>query len=152
MYPEDDYLRALGKAHYAFTYYEWEIAYVVDYLTKVREPSTSYFHGDPELNGPSISLALGAALTAVRPILDQELHDRVLEMQRRYDDVWRRRATLTEAHPFTDANAKQRLGHYAERHWTPEKLAAFVSLVEDESRVAGGISDELKALVHRRGQ
>ena len=146
MYPESEYLLAVGKAYYAFAYYERIIAYAIDYLGKLKDSNSCFLDGEPKprLEGDKIAKRLRADVEA---LLSGPLRDRALEVHGKYDHLRKRRNYLLHAHPLTDDKGKQRLGHREELHWTLDKLSTFTAQVEAASRVADAVSHDFKTLL-----
>lgn len=150
MYPESDYLLAIGKAYYAFSYYEWGVAYLVDYLGKLRDPNTCFFWGEPKLLGSAIAKALRSGIESSCDKLGETLTTDARTTHDVYVRLSRDRNHLVHAHPFTDAEHKQRLGHNEERHWSFERLAAFTTDVEMASASCGIVQDAVRRLLQTK--
>jgi hypothetical protein len=136
---EPEYLEAIGKAVYVFARVEWNIIWIVaklkpDYFNETRSP-------DQKLTS-TITKDLWAALAAATS-LDTAMRARITSAVREFERLTKRRNHLVHAHPFTDAEGKQRLGKTEERHWSMEKIRTLIAELEASDRETGGLVHSL---------
>jgi hypothetical protein len=138
---EPEYLQALGAAVYVFARVEWNVMYIVERLRPGYLMETNENGKLPDQRTPStIANDLKAALKK-NNLVSAPMRTRIEDAHALFKKLSLRRNHLFHAHPFTDADGKQRLGKTEERHWTLEKISVFVAQLEAADR-------ETNALVH----
>ncbi len=97
MRPEDDYLLAVGWAHYAFLYLEWEVIYVLHRITETEVASLT-------ADSPR-----GLFRKLQKHWTDDPDYPNLVE---RYNDIVTRREHLAHSHPASHPDGTQRLHRY----------------------------------------
>jgi hypothetical protein len=139
----DEYAALLGKAVYAFAYYEWTIIYIIDKFKKgfVAEYSRPKKQG---LTSGAVKRELkDATAKATFPINNVTERD-ILDCISKFEELIEKRNALIHAHPFTAKDGSQILGYQTN---TSKKLsdvewptAAIENLIKeiDEAEVGAG--------------
>jgi hypothetical protein len=100
-----EYLRALGRAFYNFTYLEWVVVWTIVKL------SADGFGGVPRGETASvIAKALINAIDTTSPPLPPGLRQRLAQFHSSYVAAIRSRNKLLHAHPYTAGDGVQQLG------------------------------------------
>ena len=97
MRPEEDYLLAVGWAHYVFLYLEWEVIYVLHHITGTEVASLT-------ADSPR-----GLFRKLEKNWTDDPEYPNLVE---RYNDIVTRREHLAHSHPATHPGGAQRLHRY----------------------------------------
>jgi len=102
---DSDYLHAVGRAFYNFTYLEWIVVWTIVKL------SADGFSSVPRGKTAShIAKALIKAITATEPPLPDQLRRGLVKFYESYLAAISRRNKLLHARPYTAADATQQLG------------------------------------------
>jgi hypothetical protein len=102
---DSDYLHAVGRAFYNFTYLEWIVVWIIVKL------SADGFASVPKGQTAShIAKALIKAIAATEPPLPNQLRRCLVKFHESYLEAIRRRNKLLHAHPYTAEGGTQRLG------------------------------------------
>lgn len=102
---DPDYLHAVGRAFYNFTYLEWIVVWTIVKL------SADGFGSVPKgQTAAHIAKALIQAIAATEPSLPDKLRRDLVKFHANYLLAIRRRNKLLHAHPYTAADGSQQLG------------------------------------------
>ena len=144
---EESYVCLLGQAVYLFAYYEWQIIYIINCLSRgfVRE----YSRGKPLTSGDVLK-RFAAELAKGNAPSDPSLAS--LEACRdTFDNLIPRRNALVHAHPITDKVEGQIVAFQADPvkpihdlKWGRAHLRAFIQDVDKAACEAGALFDQLR--------
>lgn len=102
---DSDYLQALGRAFYNFTYLEWVV------VSTIVKLSADGFGSVPRAQPAShIAKALIKAIAAAEPPLPDRLRRSLVNFYESYLAAIARRNKLLHAHPYTASDGTQQLG------------------------------------------
>ena len=136
---DKEYVQALGLAVYAFAYYEWQIAYIIERL----EPGflVQYCRGRPMTSG-----VLHGKFEAV---LETQCGDDPMGIQSLCDEfrlLVDKRNALIHAHPITAKDGSQIINYQgsprkaiSDMEWPIEAIEKFAEEVSDEAVKANDI-------------
>jgi hypothetical protein len=130
---DDDYLLALGRAFYNFTYLEWVVVWTIVELSPTG--SIAVPMGRP---AGTIAKALTKAIAAATPPLSRDLRHRLTEFAEAYRSAIRTRNKLLHAHPHTAPDGSQRLLAPGQV-WTTAEVDDAAELFEDAAVLGNGI-------------
>ena len=130
---DPDYLAALGRAFYNFTYLEWIIISTIAKLSAQGHAAVPW--GQP---ASFIARALLDAVNAADPPLDQPLRRSLLRVHQRFRAAIKTRNRLLHAHPFTNHEGAQRLGA-DHREWTMDEVDDAARHFEKAAIEANGV-------------
>lgn len=128
-----DYLSALGRAFYNFTYLEWAVISTIAKLSANGHEAVPWGQ-----TARFIACALLQAMDAGEPPLDNRLRRRLLGVYQTYRAAIKKRNKLLHAHPLTAVDGAQRLG-VDHREWTMEEVDAVAQFFEKAAIDANGI-------------
>lgn len=102
---EAEYLKAVGRAFYNFTYLEWVVVWTIGRF------SEDGFGSVPKGQTAShIAKALTKAIAATEPPLPDKLRHDLVKFHESYLESIARRNKLLHAHPYTAVDGTQQLG------------------------------------------
>jgi hypothetical protein len=139
---EEDYTAMLGKAVYAFAYYEWTIIYIIEYLEKGY--LAEYCRGKPQTSGD----VLNKFKEILKPSADETIQGCCDDFSRLLVE----RNALIHAHPCTSpVDGKQVLNYQTQvsklihdKLWTIEEIKEFHCQVECAEAKAASVLDALR--------
>ena len=124
--PSDpEYVRAVGQAHYNFTYLEWGVVWTIAKLS--ADGFGSVPSGEP---AGRIARALILSIDSTTPPLPRALRARLVKVHERFLGAIRVRNKLLHAHPYTADGGAQRLGSPG-LQWPRERVDEAAVLFED---------------------
>lgn len=124
--PSDpEYVRAVGQAHYNFTYLEWGIVWTIVKLS--ADDFGSVPKGKP---AGYIAKALIRSIDSTSPSLPKPLRTRLVKVHERFLEAINVRNKLMHAHPYTAEGGLQRLGSSGIK-WPHEEVDEAAKLFED---------------------
>jgi hypothetical protein len=143
---DPEYLHAVGRAFYNFSYMEWGIVYGIARLKQcplwevpVHEP------------GGTVAAALDRAIKATRLKLPAELKKELKALVGSFRGAMKERNNLLHSNPFTDIDGTQRLGGKGHRKWRTQDVLELAKQFEDLSQRAGRLlNDELTKFLPRQ--
>ncbi len=130
---DEQYLAALGRAFYNFTYLEWTV------ISTIARLDPRGFEAVPQgQSARYIARALAQALERADPPVDAKLSRQLREVQVRYLAAIRTRNQLLHAHPFTDHDGAQQL---SANHtpWTTEGVQSAAQEFEEAALFTNGV-------------
>ena len=138
----ESYVRLVGTAVYLFSYYEWQIIYIVDELAPgfVQEYSRQN-----TLTSRAVQKRFNAALGHCG-VRNAELHSSLAACRDSFSKLIARRNALIHAHPITDPVEGQIL-HYqtkpskpiSDMRWEPDEIRAFIKDVDEAACEANAL-------------
>lgn len=102
---EAEYLKAVGRAFYNFTYLEWVVVWTI-----VRLSGDGFGSVPKGQTASHIAKALIKAIAATEPPLPDKLRRDLVKFHEAYLASIARRNKLLHAHPYTAADGAQQLG------------------------------------------
>ena len=146
---DDNYVTMLGRAVYIFSYYEWNIVYIVEKLQPgfLREYCRDHRYG---LTSGQLSQRFMNAIRGCGEEADEERS--ALECcQREFDDLVKKRNALVHAHPITDDDDAQVLNYQAspdkqisDMKWQLSHLREFVCELDGAAVQAGEVLERFR--------
>ena len=137
---DSDYLNAVGRAFYNFTYLEWGVVWTIVKLS--ADGFGSVPRGKP---ASDIAKALIKAIAATEPPLPDKLRRDLVKFHESYLAAIGRRNTLLHAHPYTAPDGSQQLGGGGV-DWPVEVVDEAAKFFEDAAITGNAIfHGELKA-------
>ena len=143
----ESYVRFVGIAVYLFSYYEWQIIYIVDELAPgfVREYSRQ-----KTLTSRAVHDRFDAVLSH-SGARNAGLHKSLACCRETFDSLIARRNALIHAHPITDPVEGQIL-HYqtkpskpiSDMRWEPDQIRGFIVDVDEAACEANALFYRLK--------
>jgi hypothetical protein len=122
---DPEYLKAVGRAFYNFTYLEWIVVWTIVKL------SSDGFGSVPQRKPASyIAKALTTAIAKTTPPLPDELRHGLVKFHASYLDAIARRNKLLHAHPYTAAGSAQQLAGGGVE-WPVETIDEAAKLFEE---------------------
>lgn len=149
---DDEYAAMVGKAMYAFSYYEWSIIYTIQHLTPSSNYVRSYCRDKGNLTAGDVHMDFCCAIRQsefpLSPELKRELKKCAAEFQQLIFD----RNTLAHAHPIT-FEGDQILNYQGsssspipDRKWTIEEIERLIADIDEKNKLASQCHAEAKAL------
>lgn len=102
---DTEYLQALGRAVYNFTYFEWGVVWTI-----VKLSSDGFGSVPKGKTALEIAKALTGAIENTTPPLSSSLRRQLVKIDESYRMAIKRRNKLFHAHPYTAKDGKQQLG------------------------------------------
>lgn len=141
---DESYTDLLGKAVYAFAYYEWTIIHIIECLQKGFAHTYSR---ERTMTSGKVSEYFSKIELAGRPL---ELE--IVKCRKDFEDLYKRRNTLIHAHPCTASDGSQILNYQAKLkyanydvQWPTEKIGTFISDVDLAESHAADLLEKLRA-------
>ena len=148
--PHDErYTALLGRAVYAFAYYEWVVIYAVDLLRPgfVAE----YSRGKRPHTSGRVAKKLKAAVEDMPAGSDEKLRLDLREAAESFEELVHRRNALVHAHPITHAGGDQILAFQmhpdrptADTTWGVEEIEEFLGDVDRRCVSLSGVYRRLE--------
>jgi hypothetical protein len=130
---DPEYLRAVGRAFYNFTYLEWVVVWTIVKL------SSDGFESVPRGKAAHhIAKALITSIAKTTPALPDGLRRRLVKFHERYLDAIKRRNTLLHAHPYTADGGAQQLGGGGVE-WPVDTIDGVAKFFEDAALMGNEI-------------
>jgi hypothetical protein len=139
---DNNYTELLGKAVYAFAYYEWTIIYIITYLKKgfVSE----YCRGKR-------SLTSGDILKKLESLLKDKPNQSLMNCRNNFSLLIEERNALIHAHPCTSKDGEQLLNYQGsikkmihDFEWNIETIKEFIKKVDNAEIEAAKILDSFR--------
>jgi hypothetical protein len=144
---DDKYAVILGKAVYAFAYYEWIIIYILEYLDEGFV--NRYSRGNPMPSGAvavQLSDIIGRA-NLPSSVTRVELEQCALS----FGKLKEQRNALIHAHPITSNDGEQILSYQSkttklisDKIWPIAEIESFVCEIDEAAIFASGILDRIR--------
>jgi hypothetical protein len=122
---DPEYLQALGRAVYNFTYFEWGVVWTI-----VKLSSDGFGSVPKGRTALEIAKALTSAIEKTDPPLSSPLRRQLVKIDESYRAAIKRRNKLFHAHPYTAKDGKQQLGGGGVE-WPMGEVDAAAKLFED---------------------
>jgi hypothetical protein len=129
---DPEYLHAVGRAFYNFSYMEWGVVYGIASLNEcplwevpVHEP------------GGTVAAALDRAIKNTKLKLPNDLRTDLKRLVGSFRAAVKERNNLLHANPFTDEDGAQRLGGKGHRKWRTQDVLRAAKQFEDLSHEVG---------------
>lgn len=142
---EEEYVTALGRAVYAFAYYEWGVIYLIDRL----EPGfvRQYIEAKPPMTSGVVARRLCDAFDGYRK---RTRHDdlevpKIEKCLISFDELREERNRLIHAHPITDRDGATQILTYQSfrvahsQRWPRERIDQFACDVSNASVTVGSV-------------
>jgi hypothetical protein len=139
---DNNYTELLGKAVYAFAYYEWTIIYIIEYFKKgfVSEYCRS-----------KRPLTSGYILKELESLLKNNPNQSFMNCRNNFSLLIKERNSLIHAHPCTSKDGKQILNYQGsiknmihDLEWNIETIKEFIKRVDNAEIEAGKILDSFR--------
>lgn len=130
---DEQYLAALGRAFYNFTYLEWIIISTIARLSAAGHGAVPWGR-----SAAAVARALLDAINGAEPPLDELLRRSLLRVHQEFHAAIKTRNRLLHAHPFTNVDGEQRLSA-RHREWTMEDVDAAARQFEEAALFANGV-------------
>ena len=141
---DESYTDLLGKAVYAFAYYEWTIIHIIECLQKGFAHTYSR---ERTMTSGKVSEYFSKIELAGRPL---ELE--IAKCRKDFENLCKQRNALIHAHPCTASDGSQILNYqtkpeYANHdvQWPTEKIEKFISDVDLAESHAAALLEKLRA-------
>jgi hypothetical protein len=122
---DPNYVQALGRAFYNFTYLEWGI------IWRIVKLSDDGFTSVPTgKSASSIATALLRAVAKTTPPLSETLRKSLVKHHEKYLAAIRVRNKLLHGHPYTAPDGSQQIGGGG-HEWTTDKIDEAAKSFED---------------------
>ena len=140
---DESYTGLLGKAVYAFTYYEWTIIYIIEYLQSgfVQDYSRKTIMTSGKVSSYFSNLYVAG----------HEMETDIIKCQKDFAYLFERRNALIHAHPITAEDGAQILNYqtksksiYHDVQWTADAIKDFISEVDSAEWRAASLLDRLR--------
>lgn len=128
-----EYLEALGRAFYNFTYLEWIIISTIARLSVAGHGAVPWGQ-----TARVIARALLESIDTADPPLDEPVRRSLLRVHQDFRAAIKTRNRLLHAHPFTNAEGEQRLSAH-HREWTMEEVDVAAQQFEEAALFANGL-------------
>jgi hypothetical protein len=136
------YTELLGKAVYAFAYYEWTIIYIIDYLKKG-------FVSDYSRNEKP--LTSGAILKKFESLIKDNSNQSYKSCKNNFSLLIEERNALIHAHPCTSKDGEQILNYQGpikkvihDLQWNIETIKEFIKKIDNAEIEAAKILDSFR--------
>ena len=130
---DPEYLQALGRAVYNFTYFEWSVVWTIVKL------SGDGFDNVPKGKPASeIAKALKSAIEKTTPPLSDALRRQLVKIDESYRVAIRRRNKLFHAHPYTATDGNQQLGGGGVE-WPMTEVDSAAKMFEEAAIASNGV-------------
>jgi hypothetical protein len=145
----DDYAATIGKAVYVFSYYEWTIIYIIDFLktgfvskySRAQRPMTS------GMVKKKLEKVIIQNVLPPSPVTKMELDNCCI----RFQSLIEKRNALIHAHPITEKDGSQILAYQADPTraisdmiWPIEKVQDLIQEIDEAAVEAGKILDKFR--------
>jgi hypothetical protein len=138
----NDYTELIGKAVYAFAYYEWTIIYIMDYLKK------GFFSDYSRKKKP---LTSGAILKKFESLIKDNPNQSYKNCKNNFSSLIEERNALIHAHPCTSEDGEQILNYQGsikkvihDLQWNIEIIKEFIKKVDNAEIEAAKILDSFR--------
>lgn len=145
----DEYAALLGKAVYAFAYYEWTIIYIIEKskLGFVSEYSRPQKQG---LTSGAVKKELKEATTKVNFPINNVTENDVISCINKFEELIEKRNALIHAHPFTAKDGSQILGYQtsaskklSDVEWPMAAIEDLIKEIDEAAISTGEIFERL---------
>jgi hypothetical protein len=144
---DDEYALLIGKAVYAFAYYEWIIIWIIEQLEKGFV--AKYSRGN--------SLTSGEVQKYFKRIVEKYKNDKSIKKEelanilRSFELLITKRNALIHAHPCTDYDGKQILNYQTstrkdlpDMKWPKIELEKFIKIIDVAETEASIVLDKIR--------
>ena len=147
---DEIYVKLIGQAVYTFSYYEWQIIYLVEQLQPGFVKAYSRPCGKPPMASYRVFEAFEAALKEAPSDFDGN-KEAFKACMNKFKNLIPRRNALIHAHPITDINGAQVLNYQSalskpisDLKWDEKEISNFIKAVDEAVCQASKVFDNLK--------
>jgi hypothetical protein len=138
-----DYAELLGRAVYSFSYYEWQVACI---LEKLCPGFLNEFTAKPPMTAGRLSGRFSEILKNAHT-LPPDQRQRLTEVQQKFAGLVGLRDQLIHGHPYTATGGAQQLnyagGKHSPKQWPQPQLSGAILAFEEGSIEANRVFYEL---------